>query len=215
MHDAAMDINEIFRIFAGLFATVNPIAIVPLYLAFTENMRGHRTATARYTAIAVALILCITVLLGEVILSVFSISIDAFRIAGGILLMLMSLSMLQAKKGRVRHTAEEDEEAMDSRSIAVVPLAMPLLAGPGAMSTAILFSNNMPTTLSKFTILMPICISLAVIIWIVLHLAPQIDKRMSTTSMNVITRVMGLILAALAVEFITGGARNLLPGLAG
>ena len=208
-----MDWAAYIQMFTGLFAIMNPISAVPLYLSFTENIAGERTRIARSTAIAVCIIMMVTLLLGSQILAMFSISIDAFRVAGGILLMFIAFNMLQARVGRTRHTPEEDEEAVDSSSVAVVPLALPLLAGPAAISTVILFASKAegPTGFAAlFFIILLICL----LIWVILHLAPMIGKRMSRTGMNILTRVMGLILAAMAVEFIVGGLRGLLPGLA-
>ena len=208
-----MDFTEYTRMFIGLFAIVSPVGMVPLYLSFTESCKARRPDIARATAFAVLMICTVTMLLGQSLLSFFSISVDAFRVAGGILLMLIAFGMMEAKRGRTRHTPEEDEEAMDSESVAVVPLAMPLLVGPGAISTVILFSNQSASVTDKFA-LWVICLLIAVLVWIIFLFAPQIGDRMSHTAMNITTRVMGLILAAMSVEFIVGGLRNLLPGLA-
>jgi multiple antibiotic resistance protein len=208
-----MELSDYIQMFTGLFAIMNPISAVPLYLSFTENIAWERARIARTTSIAVCVIMMITMLLGSHILAAFSISIDAFRVAGGILLMFIAFNMLQARVGRTRHTPEEDEEAVDSSSVAVVPLALPLLAGPAAISTVILFNSQIKNTSGSF-ILFGIIVLIALIIWLVLHLAPLIGRRMSQTGMNILTRVMGLILAAMAVEFIVGGLRGLLPGLA-
>jgi len=151
--------------------------------------------------------------LGQSILNFFNISVDAFRVAGGMLLIVLAFSMLNARQGRVRHTPEEDEEAVDSENVAVVPLAMPLLAGPGAISTVILFGNQASQWLDKLSLFV-VCQIVALLIWVIFHFAPEIANHMSQTAMNVTTRVMGLILAAMAIEFIAGGLRNLLPGLA-
>jgi multiple antibiotic resistance protein len=129
------------------------------------------------------------------------------------LLIVLAFSMLNARQGRVRHTPEEDEEAVDSENVAVVPLAMPLLAGPGAISTVILFSNQATQWSDKVSLFI-VCQIVALIIWVTFHFAPEIVDHMSQTVMNVTTRVMGLVLAAMAIEFIAGGLRNLLPGLA-
>jgi len=199
--------------FVGLFAIVSPHGMVPLFLSFTDNIKPSRPHIAKVTAFAVGIIFTITILLGQSILGFFSISVDAFRVAGGILLMTIAFGMLEARRGRTRHTPEEDEEAMDSASVAVVPLAMPLLAGPGAISTVILFSNQ-TTDVSGKLMLFLVCQIVALTVWLIFHFAPQISDRMSKTTMNITTRVMGLILAAMSVEFIVGGLRNLLPGLA-
>ncbi len=208
-----MVLADYIQMFTGLFAIMNPISAVPLYLAFTKNIANQRTQIARNTSLAVTVILVVSMLAGEHILALFSISIDAFRIAGGILIFFVGFKMLQAETGRTRHTPEEDEEAIDSSSVAVVPLALPMFAGPSAISTMILFSNQ-TEALPDMAALLVICVLIGLSIWLVLHLAPQIGKRMSKTSMNITTRVMGLILASMAIEFIIGGLRNLLPGLA-
>lgn len=208
-----MDWNEYLRMFVGLFTIMNPIGVIPLFLTFTDNIKTKRREIARTTSLAVATVLIISMFLGDFILYFFSISVDAFKVTGGILLMFVAFNMLQARRGRTRHTPEEDEEAVDSTSVAVVPLTLPLLAGPGAISTVILFSNQSKTLHAKL-VLVCMCMLAACSVWILLRLAPQISNRMSQTSMNIATRVMGLILAAMAVEFIVGGLRQLLPGLA-
>lgn len=113
---------------------------------------------------------------------------------------------------RAKRTPEEEQEAIDSSSVGVVPLALPLLAGPGAISTVILFGQQ-SDALAHRLVLIGICWLIALSVWISYRLAPQISKRLSQTSLNVASRVMGLILAAMAVEFIVGGLRQLLPGL--
>ncbi|MFT4862217.1 MAG: multiple antibiotic resistance protein [Pseudohongiellaceae bacterium] len=205
--------NEFIQMFIGLIAIISPISVVPLYLSFTANIRFERDSVARSSAFAVAIIFTVAMLLGQSILNFFGISIDAFRVAGGILLMIIAFGMLEARRGRTRHTPEEDEEAVDSKTVAVVPIAMPLLAGPGAISTVILFSNQADTYTDKFGLFV-VCQLVSLVCWAILHFAPQIGDRMSQTGMNVTTRVMGLILAAMAVEFVIGGLKNLLPGLA-
>lgn len=205
--------NEALQMLVGLFAIVSPLSVVPLYLTFTSNIKKERPTVARNTGIAVAVIFTVSMFLGQSILNFFNISVDAFRVAGGMLLIVLAFSMLNARQGRVKHTPEEDEEAVDSENVAVVPLAMPLLAGPGAISTVILFSNQALDWMDKASLFV-VCQLVALIIWVIFHFAPEIGDHMSQTAMNVTTRVMGLVLAAMAIEFIAGGLRNLLPGLA-
>ncbi len=209
-----LDWNDYLRMFTGLIAVVGPVSTVPLFLNFTENVQSQRKRIARTSAFAVACILTVSALAGEQILEIFSISIDGFRVAGGLLLMTIAFQMLEARMSRVRNTPEENLEAIDSTHVGVVPLALPLLAGPGAISTVILFVQQGPGFTHKF-ILIGLCWIVALIVWVSFHLAPQISRHLSQTSMNITSRVMGLILAAMAVEFIVGGLRNLLPGLAG
>jgi multiple antibiotic resistance protein len=205
--------NEYLRMLTGLIAIVGPVSTVPLFLNFTENVQSQRKRIAGTAALAVACILVIGVLAGTRILQLFSISIDGFRVAGGLLLLSIAFQMLEARPTRTKRTPEEDQEAMESGSVGVVPLALPLLAGPGAISTVILFSQQSPELTHKLA-LMAICGFVALLVWISFRLAPKISKHLSQTSMNIVSRVMGLILAAMAVEFIVGGLRTLLPGLA-
>jgi len=205
--------NDYLRIFTGLVAIVGPLSTVPLFLNFTEHVQSQRKRIARTSAFAVACILAIGVVAGARILAIFNISISGFRVAGGILLLTIAFEMLEAKTSRTRRTPEEDEEAMHSSAIGVVPLALPLLAGPGAISTMILFAQQSDGIAHKL-ILIAIGTAVAGLVWLCFHLAPQIGQRLSQTSMNISSRVMGLILAAMAVEFIIDGIRTLLPGLA-
>lgn len=204
--------NEYLRMIAGLLALVGPFSSVPLFLNYTENIPSQRKRIARITGIAVASILCLSALLGAYILALFRISINSFQVAGGLLLITIAFRMLEARSSRLSHTPEEDQEAIDSDSIAVVPLALPLIAGPGSISTTILFSEQSESYLHKLA-MVALCLFVSSLVWVSLHLAPQIAKRLSQTTMNVTSRVMGLILAAMAVEFIVSGLRNLLPGL--
>lgn len=205
--------NEYLRIIVGLIAIVGPLTSIPLFLSITENIKSQRTKVARTTGFAVASILSFSVLGGASILQIFGISIDSFRIAGGLLLITMAFQMLEARTGRIKQTPEEEMEAIDSETVAVVPLALPLLAGPGAISSVILFSEQSPDLFHK-VILILLSIFIGLLVWICFYLAPKLSERISQTAMNITMRVMGLILAAMAVEFIIGGVRNLLPGLA-
>lgn len=208
-----LDWNDYLRMFTGLFAVVGPLTAVPMFLNFTENVRSQRKRIARTSAFAVGAILTISTVAGSQILQLFNISIDSFRVAGGLLLLTIAFQMLEAKMPRSRYTPEEDLEAVDSTSVGVVPLALPLLSGPGAISTVILFSQQSTSIVHKM-VLIALCWIIALTVWVSFHLAPQISRRMSQTAMNISSRVMGLILAAMAVEFIVGGLQTLLPGLA-
>jgi multiple antibiotic resistance protein len=207
-----LDWNDYLRMLTGLIAIVSPLGTVPLFLNLTENVQAQRKHIARTSALAVASILAVSVLAGSRILNLFNISIEGFQVAGGILLLSIAFEMLQARTSRTRRTPEEDEEAANSSAIGVVPLALPLLAGPGAISTAILFSQQSEAITHK-AMLIALCVLVSLLVWLCFHLAPRIGKHLSQTSMNISSRVMGLILAAMAIEFIVGGIKTLLPGL--
>jgi membrane protein, MarC family len=187
--------------------------VIPLYLAFTENEPENRPRIALTAAISVAIVMVLCVFAGSKILDFFGITIPGFRIAGGILLFMVALNMLNARVSRVKHTESEGKEALESESVGVIPLAIPLTAGPGTISTVVLLSQDNPDVTGKLT-LVAACLSIAFVIWVSFRLGLQISRAIGKTGMNIFTRVMGLILAAVAVEFIVGGIRAALPGLA-
>jgi multiple antibiotic resistance protein len=148
---------------------------------------------------------------GQEVLIFFGISINSFRVSGGILLMLMSLSMLQ---GKISETVRNKEEAKEEdKQNAVVPLSIPLLAGPGAISTIILYAQK-GSGIHHYLMISLDIFAVAVILWCVLRATPWLTQRLSQTGINVVIRLMGLILLALAVEFIAGGIKGLFPVLA-
>lgn len=157
------------------------------------------------------LILLISAYSGNYLLDFFGIDIDSFRVAGGILLLLMSVHMLQAKISTVKTNENEQSEAVEKEDVAVVPLAIPLLAGPGSISTVILFSSTMPGFLDKI-VLGVIIIMAALLILPTLILSKPIGQRLGATGLNIATRIMGLILAAISVKFILEGILHFLRG---
>lgn len=209
-----MDVTEYIKILTTILAIVNPISTVPYFLSFTENNVKKRPQVAKEATICAFIIMAVFVFIGAHILSFFNITIDGFRIAGGLLLLYLSFNMLFAKK-KIRHTEEENREAKEKEdSVAIVPITIPLLAGPGTISTIILLSSRFESFTEKL-ILVSACFFVTMIIWLSFKLAPQISRTIGLTGMNIITRIMGLILASIAVEFVINGLRNALPGLAG
>lgn len=209
-----LELQDYFKIFIGIFAVMNPLGALPLYLSLTQNDTKHdRKVTAASAAKAATIILLITLFFGEVILSFFGISVNSFRVGGGILILLMAISMLYGQTSDAKNTSEERVEARQRKSIATVPLAMPMLAGPGAISTTILYANRSEGILHYAIMSVQLCI-IGLILWLLMRLAAKIAVRLGQTGMNVITRVMGLILAAIAIEFISVGLKGIFPVLA-
>jgi multiple antibiotic resistance protein len=206
--------SEYAEIVTALFVIVNPLVAIPLFVSLTGGYsEAERRHTSQVTAFTVAVVLVGAVFLGEPLLDTFGISIASFRVGGGILLLLMAIAMLQALPSRVQQAPEEATEAREKESVAVVPLAIPLLAGPGAISTVIIYAHQAATWFDTlFLILASLFVASAV--WIALALANSIGTVLGKTGINIVTRLMGLILAALAVEFIAQGLAQLLPGLA-
>jgi len=207
--------NEYIQLSAGLISVVNPLGAIPTFMALTTNRsKADKKRTAFVCACAVFMVLEISLLAGEPILNFFSIGLPAFRVAGGILILLMALRMLHVSPDRARHTPEEQAESSDKESVAVVPLAIPLLSGPGAISTTIVYGHIDHTWL-HYLLMSAVIFLVSVIVWIAMLIAPKIARYMGQTGINVVTRVMGLMLAAIAVEFIAKGLSALFPVLAG
>lgn len=205
--------NELFKITIALLAIVNPVSGIPVFLSTTADWSpSDRRRTARTVAITVFIVLTASALIGTYILEFFGISIASFQVGGGILLLLLAVSMMQARESGLRQTPEEQLEAADRHAVAVVPLAIPLLAGPGAISTMIIASHRVPGIVFQLKLLLPAG-AIALIVWITLLVSARLAQRLGTTGMNVITRLMGLTLAALAVEFIVRGLQELFPAL--
>ncbi len=203
------------NVLTSIIVIVNPVGAIPVFVSLTESQsEDFRHHTAFVCGCAVAIILIVSVFAGLPILHGFGISLPAFKVAGGILILFMAIAMMHAKHGDTRHTEDEAEEAADKESIGVVPLAMPLLAGPGAISTVIVFSHEMTKLVDKL-MLTGFCIIVGLAVWIVLRLADPIAKLLGRTGINIVTRLMGLFLTAIAVEFIIGGLKGLLPILGG
>ena len=204
---------EQIKYLVGIFAILNPLGAIPIYLSLTADRRPmemHRTAAK--AAIAVAVILILAVWAGDALLAFFGIGLPAFRIAGGLLVLLIAIAMFHARTSPARQTDAEQTEAESKNDIAVVPLAIPLLAGPGAISLAIVDAHQAGNWPEKLVFSLGI-VAIGVIVWLVLRLAEPIGARLGTAGLNIATRVMGLILAAMAVQFMADGLLALFPGL--
>lgn len=204
-------LSSYLHVFAALFVIVNPIGAIPLFIGYTRNQSpAERRSTARTTAVAVAIVLIVSIFFGDHLLQFFGIGLPSFRVGGGILILLMAIAMLNAQQGGARYTAEEGREGELKDNIAVVPLAIPILAGPGAISTTIIYAHKAHDAVD---IVMLVCAALMVAgaVATALHLADPIANRLGRTGINIATRIMGLILAAVAVEFIAEGLLQLFP----
>ncbi len=201
------------KIFIALLAIVNPVGSVPLFLSLTNNQeKAERYRTATVASITTAAVLVGACLFGDEFLRLFGVSIASFRVGGGILLLLMAISMFHAEQSRSRQTPEEAIEAEERSAVAVVPLAIPLLSGPGAISTMIIYTTQGRGP-AHIAILVGGSILVGAIVWVSLRLAIPIGSYLGRTGINIATRLMSLLLAAIAVEFIAGGIGQMLPGL--
>ncbi|MGN6229696.1 MAG: YchE family NAAT transporter [Trinickia sp.] len=204
---------DLLKSFISLLALINPVGAVPFFLSLTsEQSEGERRRTIRIASISVFCVIAITTLLGQQIISFFGISVGSLEVGGGIIMLLMAVNMLNAQVGNTRATAEERDEAESKNSIAVVPLAIPLLTGPGTISTVIVYSANAAHWFDRIWLVV-IGAVIAVICFGALRLADPIARWVGQTGINIGTRLMGLMLSALAVEFIVDGLKALLPNL--
>jgi len=208
------NVTEYLRFIVTLTAVVDPFLAVPFFLVLTTSWTGDaRARLARGVALTVFLVLASSALFGETLLQFIGASLPSFRVGGGLVLLLMALAMLNAEAGPVRQSSAEANELQTGEVRGVVPLAIPLLAGPGAISTSILAAERGGLT-HKLVIVG--CIALvALVAWLVLSKAHAISKHLSRTAQNVATRILGLLLAAMAVQTMAEGLRELLPGLGG
>lgn len=198
----------------ALIAIANPVGAVPaLMLLTTGQDREQRANVIRRCSIAVVAILVGAVWFGDSLLGFFGIGIPAFRAGGGVLIMLMAISMLHARMSHARQTPSEAETDQEKEDVAIVPLAMPLIAGPGAISLTIVNAHQVSTWTGRLSLSACVLVFVA-ILWTVLRLGDPIARRLGETGLNVVTRIMGLILVAVGVQMVTAGLKELLPGLA-
>ncbi len=205
---------DALKSFIALLVIINPIGAVPVFISLTAHQsESERKATIRTAALAVALVISLTGLVGEPVIRFFGISIPSFQVGGGILILLLSISMLNAQIAPARQTREEQQEAETKANIAVVPLAIPLLAGPGAMSTVIIYANKAEHWF-QYIYLVGSAAVIGLLVWGALNLSAPISRLLGQTGINIATRLMGLLLAAISVEFMVDGLTKLIPALA-
>ena len=199
---------------SAVFFVIDPLANVPMFLSITAgDPPDQRRRTAFRAALATWITLCIFALAGGVIFRAFGISLGAFKIAGGIMLLLMSIDMMRAQPSPTRTTVEEQDEGRKRDDVAIFPLAVPMLAGPGAIATVMVLMSRADwhpiPTLSVFVAVTVTC----VVAWLLMRWASSADKYLPKTVLRAFERIMGLLLAAVAVEFVAGGVRDMIHPL--
>ena len=208
-----------FKPLVTLLAIVNPLAIVPFFIHYTQGFsQAQRQRTIAVASFSAVVVIAIRALLGLQSLSFFGISLASFQVGGGMLLLTSALNMLNAQPAEAKTTTSEMEDgaekAAQGASIAVVPLTIPLLTGPATMSTVVIYAEKAKTLLQLGTLVgYGLVIGLATALCF--SLAEPIARVLGKTGINVMTRLMGLILAALAVEVMADGLGKLFPVLRG
>lgn len=210
-----MDHSELAKAFGAFFAIMNPFVNLPIFLSLTE---GFSVAQQRMLAVKITIfsaIMCVIILLaGQQILGLFGISIDEFRVAGGAVLAGIAWSMLHGGMMASHHgSASEQAQVSDVSGLAFYPITFPMIVGPGTIATLIIYSGH-AHGMEGMLSLGAVVGSVIVLLFVVLFFASQIGKIMSQTLRTITTRLMGMILLAIAVDMIIAGLTKLLPGLA-
>jgi multiple antibiotic resistance protein len=193
--------------FTSVLFIVDPIAVVPTYLVITQGQSAdQRRATARRACVAAAILLVTFAAAGRGIFGLFGITMPAFRIAGGLILWLVAMDMLHGNRS-TQEGAAEITEGRAKEDVALTPLAMPMLAGPGAISTVMVLSGQARTTPQTIAVYGSILLTI-LIAWLTLRVGEGLVVKMGQTGIRVMTRIMGLLLAAIAVQFVITGVRE-------
>ena len=208
-----LDWAEYTKFFLALLVIVNPLGAVPMFAVMTAQASAdERKRIALVASVSVAVVLIVAAIGGQPLLAFFGITLASFKVGGAILILLLAISMMHATPTGEKQTPEEAKEAVDKESIAVVPLATPLLSGPGAISTTIIYATER-SSWAHIGIIIGCCLLISLTTWGALRVATPVSRWLGKTGVNIAIRIMGLLLAAVAVEIFTSGLLVLLPGL--
>ncbi len=201
------EIATLITVFSTLFIIIDPPGLAPIFLALTQGLTPAQRRTIALRACVISAVLMLMFLfVGEAVLSFIGISMPAFRIAGGVLLFLTALEMLFQRR-QARRADNAEEGAADHDDPSVFPLALPLIVGPGAITTIILFAGQAQTALDIVTLAV-VMLSVLVIVFLAFLSSSAIERLLGKTGLNILTRVLGMLLAALAIQFILDGIRQ-------
>lgn len=203
--------DDTIKLLVTLISILNPIGVIPIFISLTKNKGQDRIRMiARTSAFTVMITIMASLVLGERILSFFGITIASFTIGGGFLIFSMAYSMIQAKQHDAKMNEEEIDSIDQSREIGIVPLAIPLLSGPGVISTSIIHARGFHDPLHWVGATLVVLI-LGLVVWIILSQGKSIGEKLGSLGLNVMTRIMGLILMAISIEMILGGVKEIIP----
>lgn len=210
-----MDTAFFLKMFAALFAIMNPIANLPVFLSLTD---GQTARAQRKTALLVIFALCVGSVLvafgGQALLGLFGIGIDDFRLAGGFLILLIAMNMISGEKHKAHHgTAAEQEHHAAQENPAIYPLTVPILLGPGTISTMLVFRGQVTGAATDFAYAIAVAAAIS-LLGVTFLAAPFLEKALGQTATSIMSRLMGIILAAIAMDMMVSSLKALLPGLA-
>jgi multiple antibiotic resistance protein len=197
----------------ALITILNPIAAASIMISMLNNPTKETIKKVAFKASSTVLVASLlTLFTGELIFKLFGINVLSLKVIGGIILMMIAINMAYGQSSKTRHTKEEEQEAQEKEDISVVPLGIPILFGPGVIATIIVLNNNhvqeLPLTISYLVISLAIFIS-TLIVYLTLYYASAINKALGITGMKILTRIMGLIVGAIAAQFIISGVKGL------
>ncbi len=207
---------DLYKPLIALLAIVNPIGAIPFFIHFTSGFtRQQRQRTVRVAALSTFIVIAVSALAGLKIIEFFGISLASFQVGGGLLLLMSALQMLNAQPAEVRKDdlADGGDKADAGASIAIVPLTIPLLTGPAAISTMIIYADK-TRHWWQLGVLVLYGVVIGAAVWVAFSLSGRIARALGKTGINVMTRLMGLLLAALSVEVMSDGLVKLFPILA-
>ncbi len=197
----------------AMLAVCAPQSAIPVFLNLTDGMgTREKSGIARQTGVAVACILLCSAFFGSALLDMFGISLNSFRIAGGILLITIAFGMMKASEKR--HTKEEEAEAESRDAIGVMPLAIPIISGPGAIS-AMVIATEVDKSISHILAVCSAAVAVAVVAWLLLRVADKIASVLGQTGLNILGRMCGMLLSALGIEFIYTSLKAMFPAWIG
>jgi multiple antibiotic resistance protein len=202
-------LEPLIKFFVVFFVVVEPISLIPLFAGLTSGASARFKKKMAGKAALIALIICVLfALVGAKFLDVMGISLSSFRIAGGTLLFLIALDMVFARTSGTKSTTPEKEEAKTRDDISVFPLAFPFIAGPGSLATILLTAGELRSTPLVFAGFLAVVALVIIICWALMLATPRVMRVFGVTGANVMSRLSGVILAALAVQFIIDGIRG-------
>ncbi|OGT37502.1 MAG: hypothetical protein A3F11_02475 [Gammaproteobacteria bacterium RIFCSPHIGHO2_12_FULL_37_14] len=208
-----MGYTETVKFLVAMIIMMNPLSSLSIFLQLTNKFSlSNQQKTALKCGFSIMIIMVITIWLGGDLLDLLGITIDSFRVAGGTILFLTGLSMLQSKESPMSHTPEDDIAAEERSSIAIVPLALPIIMGPGSISTLVIASNDYSIAFYKMWLTI-LCLILAVGMGFILYHGVSIAKLIGESVIKVITRIMGMLIMAIAAGMFTNGLQGLIPSL--
>lgn len=210
---SAVTYADTVKFLVAMIIMLNPLGSLSIFLQLTSKYKpSNQRKTAIKCGLSITIIMVLTIWFGNQVLDLFGITIPSFRFAGGIILLLTGLSMLQSKESPMNHTPADDVAAEERSSLAVVPLALPIIIGPGAISTLIIHSSDYPNLIYKVW-LSTLCGFLAAGMFLLLYFGPFIGRLIGESVIKVITRIMGMIIMAIAVGMLANGLIGLIPAL--